>query len=215
MGIGADPDIEARDGLDGRVRRRLELRQRIVEAAIALFDEKGFADVTVADICDRADVANKTFFNHFPAKNDLLREIARGALVAFLESIEEARRVRGGTRERLLALFSKIADDALDAGPMHRELLAEIIRVAHESGTDRDQARLLHQAFRALVHEGRKAGDVTTAHTLETQTDMVIGAFYALMLNWANLDEYPLRRQALAAARFLADALGRTEGRRR
>jgi AcrR family transcriptional regulator len=200
--------------LDRRKRRVLELRQRIVDSAVALFDEKGFADVTVADICERADVANKTFFNHFRTKGDLLREIARAALVHFLETIEEARQAEVGTRERLRLLFQRIADDALEAGPMHRELLAEIIHVAQESGTDRDQARLLHQAFRALVRDGRSAGDVDTSHTLETQTDMVIGAFYALMINWANLDEYPLRRQATAAARFLADALASEERRR-
>lgn len=192
---------------DRRARRRQEVRRRIVEAAIALFDEQGFAETRITTICERADVANKTFFNHFPTKADLLREIAQGALLHFLSTIEEARRAAGGTRERLHALFGQIADDALAAGPMHRELLVEIIHVAHESRTDRDQARRLHQAFRALVRDGRSAGDVTLAHTLETQTDMVIGAFYALMLNWANLDHYPLRRQALAAARFLADAL--------
>ena len=34
------------------------------------------------------------------------------------------------------------------------------------------------------------------------------------MFNWAHLDGYPLRRRALAAARFLGDALLRPEGRR-
>ena len=34
-----------------------------------------------------------------------------------------------------------------------------------------------------------------------------MGAFYVLMFNWANLDAYPLERQAEAAARFLADAM--------
>ena len=190
-----------------RTRRWLEVRRRIVESAVALFDAQGFADTKVSDICERADVANKTFFNHFPTKNDLLREIAQGALDRFLAVIEEARKTPGGTRERLRALFERIADDALAAGPMHRELLTEIIHVAHESRTDREQARRLHQAFRALVRDGRSGGDVGDDHSVETQTDMVIGAFYALMLNWANLDEYPLRRQSLAAARFLADAL--------
>ena len=194
------------------------MRQRILAAAVALFDEQGFEATKVADICERADVANKTFFNHFPTKSDLLRAIAQTALDEFLVEIEEARKAPGGTRERLRALFEQIADNALAAGPMHRELLAEIIHVAHESGTEGEQARRLHQAFRALVRDGRSAGDVATTHSLEIQTDMLIGAFYALMLNWANLDEYPLRRQALAAARFLADALTgapRTEERRR
>jgi AcrR family transcriptional regulator len=201
-----------------RSRRKLEVSRRILEAAVALFDEQGFEATKVTDICERADVANKTFFNHFAAKGDLLRAIAQTALDEFLAEIEAARKAPGGTRERLRVLFEQIADNALAAGPMHRELLAEIIHVAHESGTEGEQARRLHQAFRALVRDGRSAGDVATTHSLEIQTDMLIGAFYALMLNWANLDEYPLRRQALAAARFLADALTsapRIEERRR
>ena len=109
--------------------------------------------------------------------------------------------------EKLRAFFEQIATRTEDAGPMHRELLTELIHLAHEAGTERDQARRLHQAFRALVRDGRTAGDVSPAHSLETQTDIVVGAFYALMFTWANLDDYALRRQALAAARFLGDAL--------
>src|SRR5262249_12863731 len=138
----------------------------------------------------------------------LLRAIASIALEEFLAKIEAARKKPGGTRDRLRAFFEQTADDALAAGPMHRALLAEIIHVAHESGTEGEQARRLHEAFRAILRDGRAAGDVATAHSLEIQTDMLLGAFYALMFNWANLDGYPLRRQALAAARFLADALG-------
>lgn len=205
-------------GLDTRRARRVrEVRERILAAAVALFDERGFDATKVAEICERADVANKTFFNHFPTKNDLLRAIASIALEEFLAKIEAARKGPGGTRERLHALFGAIADDALAAGPMHRELLAEIIHVAHESGTEGEQARRLHAAFRAILRDGRAAGDVATAHALEVQTDMLLGAFYALMFNWANLDGYPLRRQALAAARFLADAFAapHAEERRR
>ena len=36
---------------------------------------------------------------------------------------------------------------------------------------------------------------------------MIIGAFYVLMFDWANLESYPLRQRALAAARFLGDAI--------
>ena len=36
---------------------------------------------------------------------------------------------------------------------------------------------------------------------------MVLGAFYVVMLNWANFSGYPLRERALAAADFLGDAM--------
>jgi AcrR family transcriptional regulator len=210
MTMHSAPEVDGR-----RARRVREVRERILAAAVALFDEQGFDATKVTDICDRADVANKTFFNHFATKGDLLRAIASISLEEFLAKIEAARKRPGGTRERLHALLGQIADDALAAGPMHRELLAEIIHVAHESGTEGEQARRLHDAFRAIVRDGRAAGDVATSHSLEIQTDLLLGAFYALMFNWANLDGYPLRRQALAAARFLADAFATPQERRR
>jgi AcrR family transcriptional regulator len=190
-----------------RQRRLLEVRHRIVDAARELFEQQGFEATKVSAICARADVADKTFFNHFPTKGDVLRAIAADALDELLGEIEDARKAPGGTRERLRTFFETLATRTLDAGPMHRELLTELIHLSHSAGTERDQARRLHHAFRALVRDGRAAGDVSLAHSLETQTDVVVGAFYALMFNWANLDDYALRRQALAAARFLADAL--------
>ena len=48
-----------------RERRKQEVRSRILEAANELFPIDGFQETRVDDICERADVAHKTFFNHF------------------------------------------------------------------------------------------------------------------------------------------------------
>jgi len=190
-----------------RERRKHELRTRILESAVALFDEKGVAATTVAEICERADVAQKTFFNHFASKPQLLREIAAEAEERLYVDLEEIRKEPGSTGDRLHAFFRRIADNAEAAGPMHREVLTEIIHVAQEAGTEPEQARRLHAAFGALLRDGRAEGDVSREDSLATQTEMLLGAFYALMFNWAHLEDYPLRRQCTAAARFLARAL--------
>lgn len=58
---------------DGRRdRRRQETQQRIVGAAMRLFFERGFDAVTVAQVAEAADVAEKTVFNYFPTKADLV-----------------------------------------------------------------------------------------------------------------------------------------------
>jgi AcrR family transcriptional regulator len=198
-----------------RERRKLEVRNRILEAAEALFDVRGVAATRVTQICERADVAEKTFFNHFAGKQELLREIAARALGRLLVDLEEVRKRPGATREHLVALFRCIADNVETAGPMHRELVTEMIHVAHEARLESEQARLLKSAFGALVADGLAAGDLTRAHPAETLTEMVLGAFYALMFNWAHLEGYPLRRRALAAARFLGDAMAAAPTRRR
>ena len=199
--------------LSRRERRKLEVRSRIVDAAVGLFDERGFAATTVAEICEQADVAHKTFFNHFPTKQHLLREIAGQALDWFLADLEEARKLPGDTAARLGFLFGRIAERAEEAGPMRRELLTEVIHVAHEAGTGTEQTRKLHDAFGALVKDGLAAGDVTRAYAAETLVEMVLGGFYGLMFNWTSIDGYPLGERAEAAGRFLGDALARKEDR--
>jgi len=200
----AQPD--AVESLSRRERRKLEVRGRILEAAFALFEAGGVAATRVADICERADVAEKTFFNHFPTRQHLERAIAEIALEELLADIEQARRLPGSTAQRLAHLFKSIAQNALNAGPMHRELLAELVQFAHQAGTESEQARQLTDAFGALVADGVARGDVTRADDPDTLTDTLLGTFYALMLNFANLEGYPLRERADAAARFLGRA---------
>jgi AcrR family transcriptional regulator len=54
-----------------RERKKAEVRQRIADAATALFLQRGFDQVSVSDIAEFADVARPTVFAHFPRKEDL------------------------------------------------------------------------------------------------------------------------------------------------
>ena len=64
----AAPDRHAR----GRDRRR----NRVYEAALALFMEKGYEETTMDDIAERADVARTSVFNYFSPKTAFLDEWA-------------------------------------------------------------------------------------------------------------------------------------------
>ena len=58
--------------MDGRrERKKQQTRQAISDVATALFLERGFDAVTVAEVARAADVAVQTVFNHFPTKEDL------------------------------------------------------------------------------------------------------------------------------------------------
>jgi AcrR family transcriptional regulator len=54
-----------------RERKKAEVRQRISDAATALFQRHGFDQVSVSQIAEAADVARPTVFAHFPRKEDL------------------------------------------------------------------------------------------------------------------------------------------------
>jgi AcrR family transcriptional regulator len=62
-----------------RAAQREFTRARLIEAAIEVFAEKGYARTTVDDIAERAGSTRATFYLHFKAKSDVLSElIGRG-----------------------------------------------------------------------------------------------------------------------------------------
>jgi AcrR family transcriptional regulator len=54
--------------LSRRERKKEETKERIVNAAFALFRKHGVEETTVEQICEQADIAKGTFFNYFPRK---------------------------------------------------------------------------------------------------------------------------------------------------
>jgi AcrR family transcriptional regulator len=55
-----------------RERKKQQTRRHIAETARALFVERGFEHVPVAEVARVADVAETTVFNYFPTKEDLV-----------------------------------------------------------------------------------------------------------------------------------------------
>lgn len=55
-----------------RERKKAATRQAIADAALELFLEHGFEQVSVRDVAERADVSTTTLFAHFPGKEALV-----------------------------------------------------------------------------------------------------------------------------------------------
>ena len=70
-----------------RERKKQRTRVAIAEAAMELFVRRGFDEVTVADIAHAADVSEKTVFNHFPTKEDLVFGAGAERRAALLEAV--------------------------------------------------------------------------------------------------------------------------------
>jgi AcrR family transcriptional regulator len=55
-----------------RERKKRRTRDAIVATAMALFAQRGFEAVTVAEIAEQADVARATLFSYFPTKESIV-----------------------------------------------------------------------------------------------------------------------------------------------
>src|SRR3954462_4904425 len=108
-----------------RERKKQQTRELIAETARRLFSERGFERVSVAEIARVADVSEKTVFNYFATKEDLVywrlesfeeellgtirdRPAGESVLGAFVRFVRRPRGMLGqddpDTRDRLAAL---------------------------------------------------------------------------------------------------------------
>lgn len=136
-------------GPNRRQRRSAEIREKLFRAALQLFAEKGFAETTVADITNFADVGKGTFFNYFPSKEHIL--------IAFSEM-------------QLAKLQSAVDDFRQSNEPMPVFLRALSVRMTAESGRAPDvirailQGNLSSSSVRRVMRENHNR-----AHGLMTQ----------------------------------------------
>lgn len=194
-----------------RERRRLAVRERIVETALSLFETQGYEATTVTEIVRRADIAYGTFFNHFPSKLHLLREVSDLALQDLFENVEEVRKLPGSFADHLVALFESSSERAEDKGPQMRELTGAMMALAFPETAGQDDRRI-RLAFRRILEDGLATGEIRADVDLDTLTEVVVGSWYSMFLSWVHFDDYPLRERASSAARFLAGALVAPQG---
>src|SRR2546423_9722811 len=99
-----------------RERKKRQTRDTIAEAAMTLFGEHGFDAVTVADVARAADVSEKTVFNYFPAKEDLVFPESEERLSAVLERIRN--RPKGTSLVEPFRASTMEFLDSIERGPV-------------------------------------------------------------------------------------------------
>ena len=109
-------------------RRADERPQELLEAALAVFVERGFAAARLEEVAKRAGVSKGTVYLYFSSKEDLLKALVQSVIVPELDNVEALMRShRGCSRELLVkmvgAMWRAIALSPLSGIP--KLMLAE------------------------------------------------------------------------------------------
>lgn len=140
-------------------------RERIVECARELFNRRGFAEVSIDEIMQRAGLTRGGFYNHFKAKEELFAEA-----IAAYQNFNPSQR------------WEEFALDSSDCGTMHaRHLVNAYLSNAHLEDVEghcpmialpSDTARAgprVRQAYRDLLE--RMAGLLAEGMSLPEDAD--------------------------------------------
>lgn len=182
--------------------RRRRNRQALIEAAIDLFQQRGIRGAKLEDICARADVAPRTFFNHFETREHLYAAIAEQRARQAAEVFEAAAEDPRPVHERLTDLFGRLADYVAER-PLYRELVGEMLRIRTEGGSEVVRSGSLGIAARRFIAAGVDRGEITDRIRPEVLADLMLGAINVALANWSASSTYPLEREL----RDSADAL--------
>ena len=162
-----------------RERKKGETRARILDAAIALMRERGYDAVKVEDIAARADIANATFFLHFPTKASLLG--------AFNDQVSGkiAERLAGyelGAVEKLELVRALV----LDEWSRHGDLLRAIVKdAAQDGGALLASGESLVTVVAGIVLDGQRAEELSAEFDARLVAATLVSAWRAATLDWA------------------------------
>jgi len=151
--------IRPKEAESARWRRRKEARPgEILEAALAVFAEKGFAASRMTDIATRAHVSKGTIYLYFESKEAVFRALVREMLVPRLNEAAEIVRGHDGAAAPLLAQILRVLGKFVSTS--NRVVIPKM--VIAEAGNFPDLARIYReeliargmQVFAAVITRG-------------------------------------------------------------
>ncbi|MDQ2815180.1 MAG: TetR/AcrR family transcriptional regulator [Actinomycetota bacterium] len=179
---------------------------RLQLAAFELFRERGYAEVTVAEIADRAGLTKRTFFNHFPDKREVLFAGAQDFEAGIVKQLTDApddlapidAAVAALTRSSLeLAQYS-------DYARIRRDLIASSLELQ-----ERDLIKMTSLAFAIAGALRQRHVPARTATAAAQAAVAVFSTAYGDWVDDSAADFGALMQRALAEFR---QAVGSTRG---
>ncbi|MFG2501622.1 TetR/AcrR family transcriptional regulator [Streptomyces sp. NPDC048441] len=184
-----EPGNGGANGPGLRERKKQRMYEAVSDAAIALFLEKGFEKVPVAEVAAAAEISKPTLFRYFPTKEDLV-------LHRFADHVDEAARVitaRPAKRAPLDALQRNFLDglerhdpvtglcDNVHVLAFHRLLYGTPSLVARLYGYQERSEQALGEALAEAQGDGILAARLAAGQIIAVQRILALE-------NWRRID---------------------------
>jgi AcrR family transcriptional regulator len=159
--------------------RRAQRRARLIEAAVAVYGERGYRHATVKAVCEEAGLTERYFYESFSNSEELLIAAFNAATFGVFEEVKAAAQDAGKSREARSRAMLQTYFSALQREPRSaRVFLVEIRGVSRE----------VDKAFDAALREiGRQVAQVVAPPSQQDDELLqagVIGGIIHIALRW-------------------------------
>jgi len=173
--------------LSRRERKKLETRQALLEAALALFREKGYDVTTVEEIAEQADVAKGTFVNYFPSKQALLGELTTWRLAQLREAVAVERGAPQSPVARIKLLMRLLRERTLGDWRLYQRAFASRWSRPSHLQAKHQLAALLAD----LVREAQAVGEIRADVEADLAGDLILMAHIRRLAAFIHHGEEP------------------------
>ena len=151
------------------------MRERLLSAALELFAAQGFAETTIDQIAERADVARQTVLNHFRLKTDFARAWGQGrrehlAAVGSAATVDEPARV---VVHRYFAAAAEINEQERD-----------LTRAMLQSLTPTEIFQFIGGVPTVAIARGQELGEFTPAVDPAVAAEILTSVYFGTVSRW-------------------------------
>jgi len=152
--------------LSRKERNFLEREQELIDLALEIMHEDGFAGLTMDKLTARSDFSKGTIYNHFSCKEDVLSAIGICCLDDLNSLFSRAIAFKGNTRERMIAMHvAYMLNARLKPDQFMCVLSCKTSTVTEKSSEKRqlistEKETQLISLLNGLVKEAEQAGDL-------------------------------------------------------
>jgi TetR/AcrR family transcriptional regulator len=185
--------------LPRRERAKLAQRQEMLAAALDLFSEKGYRNVSMQEIAEKAEFAIGTLYNFFRNKEDLYKALIKEMAGRFEEALGSAIKAPGQEIEKLRSYVRTKGDVFRGNASVIRLYFAETLGASYniQAGLD-SELRERHGTFlrtlAAIFEDGmkrRRFRKIADPYHLAVALDSLTSALLLLWLEEPDGHPYP------------------------
>jgi AcrR family transcriptional regulator len=160
-------------------------RERIFQAAMNLFRERGFQETTATDIAKAAHVSRGTFFNYFPYKEAVLLDYGSLLLSRLREEVRKRLAQGQDPLQVLHFLFGELAQFTKEEKALVLPLLYELLNPDPIRAKAAFEALPLGDLIAEVLRPLKEKGVVRQDLSLERMGRTLADLYFLAALRWA------------------------------
>lgn len=166
-----------------RERKKQRTADDLLDAALRLFAERGYDDVSVEEICELAEVSRATFFRYYGSKAGLIAEFNRR--LADRVAARIARMKNPSATDQLFAMQDELSDAWTTCGPAVRAMALDFAHVvAVDASITPPPFPELLVLCTTIVAAGQKSGEFDGGHAPAFVAATIAGLLGGITMHW-------------------------------